>query len=155
MTNALHAALIRKHITVAAAESCTSGLLAYLLTQSPGSSRYFTMSVVTYSNESKSKLLRIAPSLLKEKGAVSEVVALRMARAVKKIAGSDYGIAITGIAGPQGATYGKPVGTVYIAIAGRDTASCQLFHFRGNRAAIRRRAAKKALQLLLRSVLKK
>ncbi|RJO65296.1 MAG: CinA family protein [Candidatus Omnitrophota bacterium] len=155
MTGKLHTILIRKHITVAAAESCTAGLFSYLLTSTPGSSRYFTMSVVSYSNESKSKLLHVAPSLLKEKGAVSEEVALRMARTIRKIARADYGIAITGIAGPQGATFGKPVGTVYIAIARRSAADCQLFHFRGSRSAIRTRAAKKALQLLLKSILKK
>lgn len=150
----LHTMLIRKHKTVAAAESCTAGLFSYLLTRMPGSSHYFTLSLVTYSNESKSKLLGIPPSLLKTKGAVSETVALRMARAVRKIAAADYGIGITGIAGPEGATPQKPVGTVYIAIAHRKSSYCRCFHFCGSRSRIRTLAAEKALHLLMARIVK-
>ena len=144
-----HKLLIKHKNTVAVAESCTAGLLSYLLTQLPGSSRYFLLGITTYSNTSKGKLLRIPASVIASHGAVSKVVAVRMSESIKHIAHADFGIAITGIAGPTGGSPGKPVGTVYIAVASRDNTLCKRFIFNGSRFRIRNQAALKALEMLV------
>src|SRR5438309_3747416 len=102
--------------TLAVAESCTGGLIAQRLTSVPGSSKYFIESCVTYSNESKTRLLGVDKKLIKEFGAVSQQVARDMARGVRHRAKTDFGLAATGIAGPGGGTKDKPVGLVYIAL---------------------------------------
>ena len=109
--------LRKKKRTVATAESCTGGLLANQITDVPGASEYFLQGVVCYSNESKQKLLGVKTATLKKYGAVSAEVALEMAKGIRKKAGSDFGVAVTGIAGPTGGTKLKPVGTVHIAVA--------------------------------------
>ncbi|MFC1675360.1 CinA family protein, partial [Candidatus Omnitrophota bacterium] len=98
----IHDLFIQKKISLAVAESCTGGLLASLLTQLPGSSKYFTLGVVTYSNNAKSSCLGITPGTIKKHGAVSREVARRMASSVRRIAAADFAIGITGIAGPSG-----------------------------------------------------
>lgn len=103
--------------TVALAESCTGGLVAELLTDVPGASGWFIESAVTYSNEAKQRRLGVPAALLSEHGAVSEPVARAMAEGARARAGADFGVAITGIAGPTGGTPGKPVGTVHFALA--------------------------------------
>ncbi|MCG2817113.1 MAG: competence/damage-inducible protein A, partial [Candidatus Aminicenantes bacterium] len=103
--------------TLAAAESCTGGLLSHRLTNIPGSSDYFLMGVVTYSNSAKISLLDIPDQLIERHGAVSLPVASAMAEGIRKTAGADYGLGITGIAGPGGGTTAKPVGLVCIALA--------------------------------------
>lgn len=144
----IHKLLIKRQKTVAIAESCTGGLCSALLTQVSGSSKYFILGVVTYSNKAKENILKIPASLIAEKGAVSKETAKLMANSIRKIASSDFGIGITGIAGPTGATPKKPVGTVFIAIDSRDKKICYEFIFKGNRNAIRRNAALKAIELL-------
>lgn len=144
----IHAGLIKNQKTIAVAESCTGGLLSELLTALPGSSQSFLLGVVTYSNQSKNTVLKIPIQTIMKYGAVSAIVAQKMARAIRKIAKTDFGIGITGIAGPTGATFGKPVGTVFIAIAAKNKNICKKFIFKGTRSAIKKAAALKALYLL-------
>ena len=140
--------------SVVTAESCTGGFLAKCLTDPSGSSDYFDRGWVTYSNAAKAKLLGVSPTLLERHGAVSEPAALAMARGALKAAGATVAVAVTGIAGPTGATPGKPVGTVWIAWArrhrGRVRACAQHHRFSGNRDAVRRRTVQAALAGLLR-----
>jgi len=112
--------LIKNNQTLAIAESCTGGWLGQMLTSVPGSSSFFLGGVISYSNQLKMQMLKVSELDLEQHGAVSEVVALQMAAGVKKLTGSDWGISITGIAGPGGVTEQKPVGLVYIAIAAID-----------------------------------
>lgn len=134
--------------TVAVAESCTGGLIGSQLTSVSGSSRYFQGGIVAYANEAKIRLLGVAPDLLARCGAVSEDVALAMARGVREALGTDYGVSVTGIAGPTGGTEEKPVGTVYIACAGPQEEQCLHRVFSGDRAIVRQRASQQALWLL-------
>lgn len=145
---ALHSFLLQNKKTVAVAESCTGGLVSSLLTRIPGSSAYFLMGVVAYSNHAKKKLLHVPEKTLRTQGAVSRTVAVRMAQAARKLAGASYGIGVTGIAGPSGATLTKPVGTVFIALASANGTTCKKFHFSDSRSQIRSRAAIAALYML-------
>jgi len=133
---------------VATAESCTGGLLAKYLTDTPGSSRYFRQGYITYQNEAKTELLGVPPQLLAEHGAVSEPVAEAMARGAQSRSGAAFALAITGIAGPDGGTLTKPVGTVCIALASPQGVQVRTFVFSGDREMVRDRSAKMALTLL-------
>jgi len=144
----IHRLLIKKQKSLAVAESCTGGLLSQLLTGLSGSSGYFILGVVAYHNRTKGGLLRIPASVIAQKGAVSEEVACKMAQAVRRLAGSDFAVGITGIAGPAGDSPGKPVGTVFIAVTGKNRILSKKFLFKGNRLNIRQKAALKALYLL-------
>jgi nicotinamide-nucleotide amidase len=148
LASQLHRLLIKKEKTIAVAESCTGGLLATLLTEISGSSKYFILGTVVYSNFSKNLLLKIPLSLIRKNGAVSQEVAQNMARAIRKLAKTDYGIAVTGIAGPSGGTRQKPVGTVFIALAAKNKQICRHFVFKGSRSSIRKQSALAALRLL-------
>lgn len=145
-------ALRRQGKTVALAESCTGGLLAEMMTDIPGSSRYFWGSVTSYSNEAKQLILGVKEETLNKFGAVSRETAEEMARGIKKLSGADFGVAITGIAGPDGGTIEKPVGLVYIAIAADNKCEIKELRFAGGRYLIRTLAAKTALDLLRRTV---
>ena len=140
--------LIKKTKTIAIAESCTGGLLANLITNIPGSSQYFLLGVVAYSNQTKISLLKVPTLLITRYGAVYDKVAQIMAQNVRKIASSDYGIGITGIAGPFGGTPVKPAGTVFISVATRNKVVTKKFHFLGSRLVVKRKAALKALSIL-------
>jgi nicotinamide-nucleotide amidase len=144
----VHKLLLKNKKTVAVAESCTAGLLSYLLTSVAGSSQYFILGVAVYSNKVKNSILGVPASLITRKGAVSKEVANRLASSVRKIAKTDFGIGITGIAGPRGAAPDKPVGTVFIAVDSKKQKKCQKFLFFGQRNSIRKAAALKALELL-------
>jgi len=144
----VHLSLLKKRKTVAVAESCTGGLLCGILTSLPGSSAYLILGIVAYSNYAKTKLLGIHANLIGHKGAVSAEVAAKMAQAVRKIAKADFGIGITGIAGPTGGSASKPVGTVYIAVSTPKKTFCSRLQLRGSRSAIRRQSVLKSLQLL-------
>lgn len=144
----IHTFLIKSRRTIAIAESCTGGLLSKLLTEIPGSSKYFTLGLVCYSNKAKLKVLKVPSPIIAQKGAVSYEVAQAMAKSVRKLIKADIGIGVTGIAGPGGASEHKPLGTVFIAVHGKNSKICEKFSFTGNRATIRRKAALKALELL-------
>ncbi len=139
--------------SVATAESCTGGLVAKWLTDIPGSSAVFREGFVTYTNEAKTARLQVAPDLFRDHGAVSEPVARSLAEGARRVAGTDYGIGITGIAGPGGGTPEKPVGLVHIAVAGPErTDHCET-HGVLDRDGNRRRAATVALSMLWRQLL--
>ncbi len=134
--------------TIALAESCTGGLVAKLLTDVPGASRYFTHGWITYSNEAKTAELGVPADLIERHGAVSEQVAQSMAQGARKKAHTDFAIGITGIAGPTGATEQKPAGLVYISVdsgTGCETKRCIFSH---ERRFVRLRAAQTALNML-------
>lgn len=139
--------------TLATAESCTAGLLAGQITAVPGSSAYFERGVVVYSNKSKSDLLDVPPDLIDEFGAVSTQVAEAMARGLINKYGVDYGLAVTGIAGPDGGTDEKPVGTTFIAVATREMVHSRRFTFGLDREMNRGRAVYAALEMLRRAIL--
>jgi competence/damage-inducible protein CinA-like protein len=145
--------LAMTEFTLAVAESCTGGLIAQRLTSVPGSSKYFIQSVVTYSNESKTRLLGVDKKVIKEFGAVSQQVARDMARGVRHKAKTDFGLAVTGIAGPDGGTKEKPVGLVYIALADDAHTEHKRFVLPGDRELIRWRASQAALDMLRRRLI--
>jgi nicotinamide-nucleotide amidase len=139
--------------TLAAAESCTGGLIGSLLTDVPGSSDYFDRSIVTYAYDAKLQELAVPREHLDEHGAVSEPVARAMARSVRDTAGTDWGVSTTGIAGPTGGTEADPVGTVYIGVAyagpwdsGASTADVVRRVFDGSRTEIKEQIARAALE---------
>ena len=137
--------------TLALAESCTGGLLAKRLTDRAGSSAFFTEGLVTYSNEAKERLLGVPHELLVQHGAVSEPVAKAMAEGVRKTARTDYGLSVTGVAGPDGGTEEKPVGLVFVGISdaeGTVAERLDLSAWRRSREAIRERSANRAFDLL-------
>jgi len=142
--------LTEKGWTLAVAESCTGGLVTDRLTNIPGSSAFLERSVVTYSNAAKTDLLGVPAGVLAEHGAVSEQTARLMAEGVRKLAGTDLGLAITGIAGPAGGTEQKPVGTVYIALAGGKTTLCRHYAFRWDRRRNKIISSQAALLMLKR-----
>jgi len=144
-----HKLLLKKRLSVAVAESCSGGLISCLLTELPGSSQYFLLGVVAYSNTTKNTLLGIPFGTIHKNGAVSGKVADYMAREVRKLAKADCGIGVTGIAGPTGASVNKPIGTVFISISSKNKNSCRKFRFSGNRTQIRKKTALKALRLLI------
>jgi len=151
----IHQHLIKNGKTVSTAESCTGGILSGILTQLSGSSQYFILGVTTYSNRAKVSILKIPASIINKKGAVSKDIACLMAKNIRQIAKTDFGIGITGIAGPTRATQDKPIGTVFIALADKSKTICKKFTFQGNRASIRKESALKSLQLLKQILNKK
>jgi nicotinamide-nucleotide amidase len=137
--------------TLALAESCTGGLLAKRLTDMPGSSAFFTEGLVTYSNESKERLLGVPHALIVEHGAVSEPVAREMADGARRISGADYGLSVTGIAGPDGGTDEKPVGLVFVGISDAEDTFAEkldLTAWARSRDSIRERSTNRAFDLL-------
>lgn len=138
---------------VATAESCTGGYIAHLITSIPGSSGYYKGSVIAYSNEIKTKELGVSEALLLAHGAVSEEVVKEMALNIRIKYDSSYSIAISGIAGPEGGTDEKPVGTVWIAIAGPAGVKAYKYLFGDNRERNIRRSALQALNLLRKTIL--
>jgi nicotinamide-nucleotide amidase len=146
--------MARRRLSLVAAESCTGGLIAQKVTRVPGSSAYFLQGLVTYSNAAKIRLLGVKPGSLKKHGAVSEACAREMAGGCRRRAGADLALAVTGIAGPAGGSDEKPVGLVYIALAGPRGIACEEHRFSGDREQIRERAALAALDLLRKTLLR-
>ncbi len=146
--------LLKKQMTVAVAESCSGGLLSGLITDTPGSSFYFLGGVVAYDNRVKTSLLNISTEFLKKSGAVSPGIAAKMAQNIRKRLKTDYGLGITGIAGPSGGSRAKPVGLVYIALASKKEIWARKYIFLGKRSTVRTRAAREALNLLRLELLK-
>jgi len=143
-------ALVERGWKIAAAESCTGGLLTKRLTDVPGSSRYLERSFIVYSNDAKRELLGVRAEDLDAHGAVSAPVAEQMARGAREKAGADLGVAITGIAGPEGGTEEKPVGTVYFALSSALGDVVRKHRFLGSRSTVRERSAQTALDMLRR-----
>ncbi len=144
-------ALTQRKQTIATAESCTGGMVAMMLTNIPGSSKYFSRGWVTYSNDSKIMELGVDAELIRRCGAVSKQVAMAMAVRAREKADATWGISITGIAGPDGGSPEKPVGLVYIGIAGPEdggTVYVREGHFPGDRQTVRLRSSQMALTLL-------
>jgi nicotinamide-nucleotide amidase len=143
---------------LATAESCTGGLIAAACTSVAGSSYWFERGVVSYSNEAKTELLGVSALLIERHGAVSEAVAKAMAVGVLQRSQAQRAVAVTGIAGPGGATPGKPVGTVWLAVAGRESLAgaaevrATLLQLAGDRAAVRHQTVTQALQALIASL---
>ena len=136
-------------VTVAAAESLTGGNVSASITKISGSSGYFLGGIVAYSNEAKASLLRVSEETLATRGAVSAECAREMAEGARRAFGAEVAVATTGIAGPGGATERKPVGLVYIALAGPDGVTAEEFYFPGGRAAVIDASTQAALLMLL------
>ena len=144
----IHSALSGGNKKLALAESCTGGMIGMRITAIPGSSEYFDSSVVVYSNEAKSRFLGVSNDLLKSHGAVSRECAKAMAEGLIGRTGVDYAGAVTGIAGPDGGTPEKPVGTVWIAWGSEGDIFTELLKLTGNRDKVRRSAATALLERL-------
>jgi nicotinamide-nucleotide amidase len=140
--------LINNRATIAAAESCTGGLLAERLTRIPGSSTYFLGGVVCYSNELKTAWADVSPDMIAAKGAVSTEVAIALAEGIRRRVGSAIGVGITGVAGPGGGTEEKPVGTVHIALASPVGVKERQVHLPGDREMVRFHASQVALDII-------
>jgi nicotinamide-nucleotide amidase len=145
--------LLDQKLKITTAESCTGGLFAKRLTDVPGASRYFERGFVTYSNDAKVDLLGVAAADLQAHGAVSAPIAEQLARGARRVAGAEVGVGITGIAGPEGGTPEKPVGTVFIAVSSPRGEAVRRFRFMGNRVAVRERSVQTALDMVRRQLL--
>lgn len=139
----------QRRATLSVAESCTGGLIAHRITNASGSSDYFEMGIVSYSNRSKVELLNVPRGEIDRYGAVSHQVAEKMARGVRLRAKTDIGLATTGIAGPLGGTPQKPVGTVFIGLDHEGGTEVRVFHFKGNREEVKEKASQKGLEMLM------
>jgi nicotinamide-nucleotide amidase len=146
------ALLKAKGLTIACAESCTGGLIGHRLTGVPGSSAYFLESVVVYSDRAKTKRLGVPAALLERHGAVSAATARAMALGARRTSGADLGLAVTGIAGPGGGSARKPVGLVYIALAGARGTAVTRSLFYGGRDYVKTQSAQKALDMVRKSL---
>jgi nicotinamide-nucleotide amidase len=155
MDDAVAGLFRERRLTLALAESCSGGLIAKRITDMPGSSAYFSEGIVTYSNAAKSRLLGVPEQLLTDFGAVSSECAAAMAQGVRLASGSDLGLAVTGIAGPDGGSLEKPVGTVFIALATVDGCQARRFQFSGSRDEVRTMTAWSALDWLRRYLLER
>jgi nicotinamide-nucleotide amidase len=144
--------LVERGLRLAVAESCTGGLLGHRLTSVPGSSAYFERGVLAYSNRAMEELLGVPESLLSAHGSVSAPCAEAMARGAATLAGSSCALAVTGIAGPEGGTPAKPVGTVFVGLATGEGALARRFFFAGDRAAVKWQSTQAALDMLRRSL---
>lgn len=143
--------LLEKNVKLSSAESCTGGWLAKCCTDIAGSSAWFDRGFITYSNQSKQELLNVEPNTLDQFGAVSEQTALEMAKGCLANSEADISLSITGIAGPDGGSEDKPVGTVWIAWATNSSAKAALYHFSGNRDVVRRQAVHTALSGIIKN----
>jgi PncC family amidohydrolase len=140
--------LTARKLTVATAESCTGGLIAHRLTNVPGSSSYFLGGVVVYTVALKERLVGVRTETIRQHSVYSTEVALELAQGVRRVAGSDIGIGVTGIAGPDGGTPQHPVGLVCIGLAAAGFERVERFHFKRDRIGNKDEAAEQALRLL-------
>ena len=137
--------LIKKKLKISFAESCTGGLLASSITSISGASKVFNLGLVTYSNQSKIKILKVNRNIIKKYGAVSHECCYAMVKNLSKISKANINISITGIAGPEGGTLEKPTGTVWIAWQWENKVQTRRFLFAGNRSQVRLAAVEAAL----------
>ena len=143
--------LKKKRLKISTAESCTGGMLSSAITSVSGSSKVFTFGLVTYSNQSKNRLLKIPKQIIKKHGAVSIQCCFSMVNNLKKISKSNIAISVTGIAGPGGGTKQKPVGLVYIGIKKANKVKINRYLFKKkDRNKIQKAAVKKSLELILK-----
>ena len=140
--------LMARHWTLAVAESCTGGMLGAQITAVSGSSAYFLGGIIAYADAVKRRELAVDPVILQRNGAVSREVAAQLAQGVRRRFDADFGIGVTGIAGPQGGTAEKPVGLVYIAVADSCRVRVQKCLFKGTRAGVRRQSCQAAFAML-------
>ena len=138
--------------TLATAESCTGGMIGAALTAVPGASKVYKGGVVSYWSEVKQELLGVDPEDLKNLGPVSAQVAGSMADGARRALHTDYGISVTGLAGPDGDEFGKPVGTVFVGLSTRSKTVARQFRFYGDREDVRNQAARAALEFILEEV---
>lgn len=148
MAQVVYELLVEKNARVSFAESCTGGMLTSMIVDLPGASNVLDESHVTYANASKMQVLGVLTDTLDCYGAVSEECAREMAEGVRRISGADYGVSVTGIAGPDGGTEDKPVGTVYIGVSDENGTIARRFQFRGERGWVRTLSCGNALNLL-------
>ena len=144
--------LKEKGLTLATAESCTGGLLGKRITDVSGASSVYPGGVVSYSNDVKAKILGVSEDDLRTYGAVSEPVARQMAEGVRKVIGADFGVGITGIAGPKSDDTKKPVGLVFIAASNGAITLCEEKHFDGERSGVRNQSASAAAELVMKLI---
>lgn len=145
----LHKKLIKKNITLSTAESCTGGLLSSKFTRLSGSSKYFQMGLVTYSNNAKIKILKVKKKIIKKYGSVSPECCEAMVQGLSKISKSKINISITGIAGPNGGTKDKPVGLVYIGLTKRNKTIVSKNYFKKkDRKSIQNKTVEKCINLI-------
>ena len=145
--------LKKKKLKISVAESCTGGMLSSSITSVSGSSKVFSMGLVTYSNQSKNLLLKVSKQIIKKHGAVSVQCCFSMVNNLTKISKSNVAISITGIAGPSGGTKLKPVGLVYVGLKKGNKVKVNRFVFKKKgRSNIQRAATKKALNLILHTI---
>lgn len=149
LENILVKKLVERGMKVALAESCTGGLVAERITSVSGASQCFDLGVVSYANEQKEKILGVDKNTLETLGAVSKEVAYQMSAGIKKLSGADFGVGITGLAGPGGATEFKPVGLVYISVCSASEHKAFEYHFTGDRDEVREKSADEALRLVI------
>jgi nicotinamide-nucleotide amidase len=151
LVDKLGALLTSRNLKLVTAESCTGGLLSATITHKPGASKFFECGFITYSNQAKVEILKVPVQMIDMNGAVSSQTAESMARGAIKNSRGDVAISITGVAGPDGGTAGKPVGLVYFALAfKKDGSARHIEHrFQGSRAAIQKSAVSAALKFLM------
>jgi len=144
--------LLQRRASVATAESCTGGAIAEAITAVPGSSQWFECGYITYANSAKHRLLGVEAAVLDKYGAVSEQVVQQMALGAQKTAVADYAVAVSGIAGPDGGTEDKPVGTVWLCWAGKSGLYSERFQLDGDRLSVREQAVEICLKQLLQQL---
>ena len=150
LVNKLVKKLIKKKISISFAESCTGGMLSSTITSIDGSSKIFSLGLITYSNKSKIKILKVPKKIINKHGAVSEECCLSMVKNLSKISKTNISVSITGIAGPNGGTRLKPVGLVYIGIKKGNKIIVQKILFKNkNRISIQKATTTKVLKTLL------
>ena len=153
-TEKLYYNCIKNRLTITTAESCTGGMISSAIVHINGSSKIYKSSFIVYSNDMKSALLNIPNDLITKNGAVSEIVALNMAKNSLKILKADLSIAVTGIAGPTGGSIDKPVGLVWIGIGTKEKIITNKYQFDGNRLEIRQKTTYESLKLANKIILK-
>jgi nicotinamide-nucleotide amidase len=142
--------LTDRGFTISVAESCTGGLIGSMITDVPGSSRYFLGGIIAYSNQSKMEILNVSSRTITEHGAVSNQTVREMAGGIKRLFNSHLGLAVTGIAGPEGGSREKPVGTIFIGLAAEERIFTAGYRLHGTRGEIKQETARTALDYLRR-----
>lgn len=145
--------LAENYLTVSTAESCTGGQLGAVLTSEPGSSNWFAGGVIAYANNAKTSLLEVPSEIIDKFGAVSEQVTESMVQGIRKIMGTDFSVAVSGIAGPAGGTSEKPVGTVCMSVLGKTSSAIETKTFSGTREVVRKAAVSYLLSMLYSRIL--